>query len=138
MIVVDTGPIVALLNDRDDQHERCRDFLANYPGPLLVPTTVFTEVCMLVERRRGTRAELAFLSDVRSGLFTMLDPRPPTSTVFLNLLRRTPTCRSEQSMRQSSLLPNDLIYRRLTERALDHRHFSVVRPRNVPAFELLP
>jgi uncharacterized protein len=73
MIVVDTGPIVALLNDRDDQHERCRDFLANYPGPLLVPTTVFTEVCTLVERRRGTRAELAFLSDVRSGLFTMLE-----------------------------------------------------------------
>ena len=51
MIVVDTDPIVALLNDRDDHHERCREFLANYPGPLLVPTTVFTEVCMLAERR---------------------------------------------------------------------------------------
>ena len=73
MIVVDTGPIVALLNDRDDHHERCRDFLANYPGPLLVPATVFTEVCLLAERRRGTHAELAFLGDVRSGLFTLLD-----------------------------------------------------------------
>lgn len=51
MIVVDTGPIVALLNDRDDQHERCREFLATHPGPLLVPTTVFTEVCLLAERR---------------------------------------------------------------------------------------
>jgi uncharacterized protein len=49
---------VALLNDRDDHHERCRDFLANYSGPLLIPTTMFTEVCMLAERRRGTRAEL--------------------------------------------------------------------------------
>lgn len=28
---------------------------------------------MLVERRRGTRAELAFLADVRSGLFTLLE-----------------------------------------------------------------
>lgn len=62
MIVVDTGPVVALLNDRDDHHERCREFLANHPGPLLVPSTVFTEVCMLAERRRGTRAELAFLA----------------------------------------------------------------------------
>lgn len=47
MIVVDTGPIVALVNDRDDHHARCRDFLAHHPGPLLVPTTVFTEVCIL-------------------------------------------------------------------------------------------
>lgn len=68
---MDTGPIVALLNDRDDHHERCREFLANYPGPLLVPTTVFTEVCMLAERRHGTQAEPAFLSDVRAGLFTL-------------------------------------------------------------------
>lgn len=73
MILVDTGPIVALLNDRDDQHARCRDFLAHHPGPLLVPTTVFTEVCILVERRRGTRAELAFLAVVRAGLFTLLE-----------------------------------------------------------------
>ena len=73
MIVIDTGPIVALLNDRDDHHEKCRLFLENHPGPLLVPTTVFTEVCMLAERRRGTRAELAFLADIRSGLFTLLE-----------------------------------------------------------------
>jgi predicted nucleic acid-binding protein len=75
VIVVDTEPIVDLLNDRDDHHERCRDFLANHPGPLLVPTTVFAEVCMLAlaERRRGTRAELAFLADVRAGLFTRLE-----------------------------------------------------------------
>jgi uncharacterized protein len=46
VIVVDTGPIVALLNDRDDHHQRCLEFLANHPGPLLVPTTVFTEVCL--------------------------------------------------------------------------------------------
>ena len=73
MIVVDTGPIVALLNDRDDHHQRCTEFLSTYPGPLLVPTTVFTEVCLLVERRRGTRAELAFLTDIRAGLFTLLE-----------------------------------------------------------------
>jgi len=88
VIVVDTGPIVALLNDRDDHHARCRDFLATHPGPLLVPTTVFTEVCMLVERRRGTRAELAFLTDIRNGLFTLLD-----------------TCVANQHPRQSPKIP---------------------------------
>jgi hypothetical protein len=44
VIVVDTGPIVALLNDRDSHHQRCREFLTGYPGPLLVTAPVFTEV----------------------------------------------------------------------------------------------
>jgi predicted nucleic acid-binding protein len=85
---VGTGPIVALLNDRDDHHARGRDFLANYLGPLLVPTTVFTEVCMLAERRRGTRAELAFLSDVRTGLFTLLDTTSADLDRIVALTRR--------------------------------------------------
>jgi predicted nucleic acid-binding protein len=136
MIVVDTGPIVALLNDRDDQHERCRDFLANDPGPLLVPTTVFTEVCMLVERRRGTRAELAFLSDVRSGLFTMLESTSADLDRIFELV---------ETYADLPLGTVDASVIALAERlnlpavaTLDHRHFSVVRPRNVPAFELLP
>jgi predicted nucleic acid-binding protein len=136
MIVVDTGPIVALLNDRDDHHERCRDFLANYPGPLLVPTTVFTEVCMLVERRRGTRAELAFLSDVRSGLFTMLESTSADLDRISELV---------ETYADLPLGTVDASVIALAERlnlpavaTLDRRHFSVVRPRNVPAFELLP
>jgi uncharacterized protein len=136
MIVVDTGPIVALLNDRDDHHERCRDFLAHYPGPLLVPTTVFTEVCMLVERRRGTRAELAFLSDVRSGLFTLLESTSADLDRISELV---------ETYADLPLGTVDASVIALAERlnlpavaTLDRRHFSVIRPRNVPAFELLP
>src|SRR4051812_24331946 len=77
VIVVDTGPVVALLNDRDDHHERCRDFLETQPGPLLLPATVFTEVCLLLERRRGTVAELAFLAAIRAGRFTLVEDLEP-------------------------------------------------------------
>jgi predicted nucleic acid-binding protein len=136
MIVVDTGPIVALLNDRDDHHERCTEFLANHPGPLLVPTTVFTEVCMLVERRRGTRAELAFLSDVRSGLFTMLE----TTSADLDRIAEL-----VETYADLPLGTVDASVVALAERlnlpavaTLDHRHFTIVRPRHVPALELLP
>lgn len=136
MIVVDTGPIVALLNDRDDHHERCRHFLATHPGPLLLPTTVFTEVCMLIERRRGSRAELAFLSDVRSGLFTLLD------TTSADLDRIAELVGTYADLPLGTV---DASVIALAERlnlpavaTLDHRHFSVVRPRHVPALELLP
>ncbi|GAA5161043.1 type II toxin-antitoxin system toxin ribonuclease C26 [Pseudonocardia eucalypti] len=136
MIVVDTGPIVALLNDRDDHHERCRDFLANYPGPLLVPTTVFTEVCLLAERRRGTRAELAFLKDVRAGLFTLLDTASADLERIAELVDK---------YRDLPLGTVDASVIALTERlnlpavaTLDRRHFSVVRPRHVGTLALLP
>jgi uncharacterized protein len=136
VIVVDTGPIVALLNDRDDHHERCRDFLANHPGPLLVPTTVFTEVCMLAESRRGTRAELAFLADVRAGLFTLLE----TTSADLDRIAEL-----VETYADLPLGTVDASVIALAERlnlpavaTLDHRHFSIVRPRHVPALELLP
>jgi predicted nucleic acid-binding protein len=136
VIVVDTGPIVALINDRDDHHARCRDFLARYPGPLLVPTTVFTEVCMLLERRRGTRAELAFLADVRAGLFTLLE----TASADLERIADLVDIYSDLPLGTV-----DASVIALAERlglpavaTLDHRHFSVVRPRHVSAFTLLP
>lgn len=136
MIVVDTGPIVALLNDRDDDHERCRDFLANHPGPLLVPSTVFTEVCMLVERRRGTRAELAFLDDVRSGLFTLLE----SASVDLDRIAELVDGYADLPLGAVDAsvvaLPERLNLPAVA--TLDHRRFSIVRPKHVPALVLLP
>jgi predicted nucleic acid-binding protein len=136
MIVVDTGPIVALLNDRDDQHQRCRDFLSNRAGPLLVPTTDFTEVCMLAERRSGVRAEIAFLSDVRNGLFTLLE------TASADLDRITELVQTYADLPLGTV---DALVIALTERlnlrevaTLDHRHFGVVRPRHADALQLLP
>lgn len=36
VILVDTGPIVAVINDRDDHHWECRYLLERLPGPLLI------------------------------------------------------------------------------------------------------
>jgi predicted nucleic acid-binding protein len=136
VILVDTGPIIALLNNRDEHHERCSAFLSNHPGPLLLPATVFTEVCMLAERRRGTHAELAFLADVRAGLFTLLES---TSTDLDRIAELVAT------YTDLPLGTVDASVIALAERlnlpevaTLDHRHFGVVRPRHVPALTLLP
>lgn len=135
MIVVDTGPVVALVNDRDEHHERCREFLETHPGPLLLPATVFTEVCLLLERRRGTQAELAFLADVRAGRFRLVDVEPDLERI------------AELVERYSDLPLGtvDASVVALTERlelpevaTLDHRDFSVVRPRHTTALVLLP
>jgi predicted nucleic acid-binding protein len=136
VIVVDTGPVVALLNDRDDHHERCRDFLETHPGPLLVPSTVLTEVCLLLERRRGTRAELAFLADVRAGRFTLVDDLEPDLDRIAELVQRYADLPLGTVDASVIALTERL---ELTEVAtLDHRDFSVVRPRHTSALMLLP
>jgi uncharacterized protein len=56
VILVDTGPLVALANDKDDAHSACERLLTTIAGPLLVPAPVLTEVCYLLETRRGTGA----------------------------------------------------------------------------------
>ncbi|MFC0865046.1 hypothetical protein ACFHYQ_22390 [Sphaerimonospora cavernae] len=38
MIVIDTGPVVAAANRKDDHHRQCVDLLQNLPEPLLLPS----------------------------------------------------------------------------------------------------
>jgi uncharacterized protein len=43
LLLVDTGPLVALANKRDKYHQDCSAFLANYRGRLLTTWAVLTE-----------------------------------------------------------------------------------------------
>lgn len=44
MILVDTGPLVALFDPKDGQHERCRSTLETLRDPLCTTVPVLTEV----------------------------------------------------------------------------------------------
>jgi len=136
VILVDTGPIVALINDRDGRHQECRALLERLPGPLLAPATVATEVCLLLERRRGTYAELAFLADVRAGHFTLIE------SMSADLDRVTELVEKYDNLPLGTV---DASVIALAERlaiatvvTLDRRDFTAVRPAHVPALTLLP
>lgn len=91
---------------------------------------------MLVERRRGTRAERAFLDDVRAGLFVMIESTSADLDRIADLV---------EGYASLPLGTVDASVIALVERlnltavaTLDHRHFRVVRPRHCPALTLLP
>lgn len=62
-VVIDTGPVVALLNRRDRQHAWIRDVLDAVEPPIFTCEAVISEACFLLGRIRGGQdAVFALLS----------------------------------------------------------------------------
>lgn len=56
LLLVDTGPLVALANKRDKHHQACSAFLKNYRGRLLTTWSVLTEFSHLASSVDATLA----------------------------------------------------------------------------------
>jgi predicted nucleic acid-binding protein len=62
-LIVDTGPLVALLNSRDAYHAWARDLLDQVEPPLATCDAVLSEACFLVRNLKGGQdAVLALVS----------------------------------------------------------------------------
>lgn len=70
MITLDTSGLVALLDQREHDHVRCREILRDDPGPYLVPVGILAEVTYFIERRFGLHVLELFLSDIETGAYT--------------------------------------------------------------------
>ena len=56
LLLVDTGPLVALANKRDKYHQQCSAFLERYRGRLLTTWSVLTEFSHLAHSVSATLA----------------------------------------------------------------------------------
>jgi uncharacterized protein len=65
-ILVDSGPIVALLDRQDKHHEWAKGEIANLRDPLLICDAVISEVFFLLSRIRGGNS--VFIALLRDGL----------------------------------------------------------------------
>ncbi|HZE16482.1 MAG TPA: PIN domain-containing protein [Mycobacterium sp.] len=137
MIVVDTGPLVALLDADDAHHERCRTWLATAQGPLIVPVPVVTETCYFIERDSGPGTEADFLDSFGlGGPFEMADLGAHEWKRVSDLIRTYADL--PLGVIDASVVAVAERVGASTLASLDHRHFSVVRPAHVPSFELVP
>jgi uncharacterized protein len=135
-LVVDSGPLFAFLDRRDPLHASCVPLFETHPGPLVVPTLVLAEVTFLAGERLHVDAELRLLADFALGNF------------IAEAVHATDWLRIAQLVeRYADLLLGtvDASVVAAAERlgvttiaTLDRCHFSVVRPKHVEAFELLP
>ena len=110
--------------------------LEGYPGLILVPILVVTEVVYLLETRLGAESEVRFLGDLAAG---ELVPEPVEAGDWMRIAalvaayRDLPLGSVDASIvAAAERLNADKIA------TLDHRHFSVIRPAHKDAFELMP
>jgi len=102
----------------------------------LVPVLVVTEVVYLIGTRLGPAAETRFIGDLASGAFTVEEVQPQDWLRIAELVwqyRDLPLGTVDASVVATA--------ERLavtTVATLDHRDFRAVRPKHIPAFELLP
>ncbi|MFJ5227915.1 type II toxin-antitoxin system VapC family toxin [Streptomyces sp. NPDC088400] len=67
MLIVDTGPVVALLNRNDKDHESCAELLESHDGELLITPYVLTEACYLLAKYVSPDAEINLVEAVAAG-----------------------------------------------------------------------
>lgn len=95
MIIADTGFWVAILNECDAYHTVALKTAQNLCEPLITTIPVITEVCYLLQNRRGQAFATAFLKSYRRGAFRLFD------------LNDSHIARAEELMTQYANLPMD-------------------------------
>ena len=133
-VLVDTGPVVALLSRRDIHHEICMQELRNIKTPLLTCWPVVTEAAWLLRNQPSGLRRL--FESLEEDFFRLVDLDPPCFRWIGDFMRRYQKLGTQ-------LADAALVY--VAERdgidvifTLDRRDFSVYRFRRDRSFLLVP
>lgn len=133
-LIVDTGPLVAMLDATDPDHERCTRVLQQADEARVVPVCVLVEVEYML--RPWPEAFAALLADFEAGSLELVD-------LPVRWLVRAGELVDEYRDLSLGLVDATVIaatemLRETKVATLDHRHFAVVRPAHASALTLLP
>jgi uncharacterized protein len=133
-VLVDTGPLVAILSRADHHHESCVDALQHLPGPLLSCWPVITEAAWLL--RRYPQAVQRLLGSVDGGFIELLPLAGADAKAISQIMQRFASIRPQLAdaalVHLAAREDIDTIF------TLDERDFSVYRSGRKGAFKVLP
>ncbi len=133
-VLVDTGPLVAILSREDEHHERCVEALRELPGPLFSCWPVITEAAWLL--RNYPRAVQQLLKGLGSGFVELLSLNSLEASEVAGVMKRYEDMRPQLADACLVYLATrdgiDTIF------TLDRRDFSVYRPARKKAFRIIP
>lgn len=133
-VLVDAGPLIALLNGRDRDHEACLREISRLRTPMLTVWPALTEAAH-------------FLGEVTGGVDRLLSMLTRDAVRILPL-SAADVPRMKDLIDKYEDLPMDLADAALvavaeregidTVMTLDRRDFSLYRPRHVKSFKIIP
>ena len=135
-VLVDTGILFAMADLDDAWHEPVKAFLQNITDVLVVPITVLSEICYLLNTHLGKESERKLIASITQG---ELRVEGLTNDDFRRSLQLLETYSDvnigfvDASM--VAIAERLKIHRILTT---DRKHFSIIRPRHCRSFDLLP
>lgn len=136
MLVIDTGPLVATADRADKDHAACRALLEGDTGPLVTTALVIAEAAYLIDRQLGPQAEAALYASITGGQLEVASLDREDWVRIGELVTTYADLRLGGTDASVITLAERLGTTRIA--TLNHRHFTVVRPRHASAFELLP
>lgn len=84
--LVDTGPLVALIDEGDDDHQRCEDAARRLKGDLVTTWPVITEAMYLLDE--AAQGQDALLKKVESGDLNLADLSAQDARAFRELIHK--------------------------------------------------
>jgi len=133
-ILVDTGPLVAILSREDQHHDACVNALRDMPGPLLSCWPVITEAAWLL--RSSPRAVQQLLRSIDGGFLELLPLGGAEAEAIATLMKRYEDIHPQ-------LADAALVYLANREQietifTLDQRDFSIYRSGRKRSFRIVP
>lgn len=133
-ILVDTGPLVAILSREDEYHTDCVAALRDMPGPLLSCWPVITEAAWLL--RKSPSAVQQLLRSIDGGFLELLPLAGAEAEAIAVLMKRYEDIHPQ-------LADVALVYLATREKidtifTLDQRDFSIYRSGRRTTFRIVP
>jgi uncharacterized protein len=133
-ILVDTGPLVAILSREDEYHAACVSTLREMSGPLLSCWPVITEAAWLL--RKSPRAVQQLLRSIDGGFLELLPLAGAEAEAIAALMKRYEDIHPQLADIVLVYLANrekiDTIF------TLDQRDFSIYRSGRRTTFRIVP
>jgi uncharacterized protein len=133
-VLVDTGPIVAILSRRDQYHRACVEALREMPGPLFTCWQVITEAAWLL--RKSGDAIQQLLRSMDAGFLELLPLTTKDTQPIASILKKYRDIRIQ--LADAALVHLAVRDGLDTIFTLDQRDFSVFRLPRGRAFRILP
>jgi predicted nucleic acid-binding protein len=133
-VLLDTGPLVAILSRNDAYHEVCVNSLRDMSGPLLTCWPVITEAAWLL--RGSPRAVQRLLGSIDGGFLELLPLAGSEAEAIAAVMKRYEDIRPQLADSVLVYLANreqiDTIF------TLDQRDFSIYRSGRKRSFRIVP